>query len=166
MSYLNSVATASSRTLVKLVAALVFLLSLIVPAFAGEFQAHVDYTTGLDPASVAIGDFNRDKKVDVVVGNYDDDTESIFLGNGDGSFQPQLVFPSGTCPLWMTVVDINEDGIQDLIVTDHDSRQMLKEARDAGARGYLVKSQAASQLLAAVQALSEHRAFFANDLEG
>ncbi|HEY7095499.1 MAG TPA: FG-GAP-like repeat-containing protein [Terriglobales bacterium] len=121
MSYLNSVATASSRTLVKLVAALVFLLSLIVPAFAGEFQAHVDYTTGLDPASVAIGDFNRDKKVDVVVGNYDDDTESIFLGNGDGSFQPQLVFPSGTCPLWMTVVDINEDGIQDLIVTDHDS---------------------------------------------
>jgi len=47
-----------------------------------------------------------------------------------------------------------------LIVTDHDSRHMRQEAQAAGARGYVVKSQVGSHLLAAVQALSEHRVFF------
>ena len=47
-----------------------------------------------------------------------------------------------------------------LIVTQHDSAQMMREARNAGAKGYVVKSDAARDLLAAVEALSEHRAFF------
>jgi len=55
--------------------------------------------------------------------------------------------------------------VEVLIVTDHDSRHMRKEAQAAGARGYVVKSQAGSHLLAAVQALSEHRVFFMSDLE-
>jgi DNA-binding NarL/FixJ family response regulator len=55
--------------------------------------------------------------------------------------------------------------VEVLIVTDHDSRQMLKAAQEAGARGYIVKSQAGSHLLAAVQALSEHRVFFTSDLQ-
>ena len=55
--------------------------------------------------------------------------------------------------------------VEVLIVTDHDSRHMRKEAQAAGARGYVVKSQAGSHLLAAVQALSEHRVFFTSDLE-
>jgi DNA-binding NarL/FixJ family response regulator len=41
---------------------------------------------------------------------------------------------------------------------------MLKEAQEAGAHGYIVKSHAGTQLLAAVQALSEHRPFFTSDL--
>jgi DNA-binding NarL/FixJ family response regulator len=48
-----------------------------------------------------------------------------------------------------------------LMVTQHDSAQMLKEALDAGARGYVVKSNAARDLLAAVEAVSEHRGFTA-----
>ncbi len=46
-----------------------------------------------------------------------------------------------------------------LIVTLHDSPQMLREAPNAGARGYIVKSSAARDLLAAVEAVSEHRPF-------
>jgi DNA-binding NarL/FixJ family response regulator len=39
-----------------------------------------------------------------------------------------------------------------LIVTQHDSPQMMREALGAGARGYIVKSDAARDLLAALEA--------------
>lgn len=44
-----------------------------------------------------------------------------------------------------------------LIVTQHDSPQMMREALEAGAWGYVVKSNAGRDLLAAVQAASEHK---------
>ena len=46
-----------------------------------------------------------------------------------------------------------------LIVTQHDSPQMMREAGNAGARGYVVKSNIARDLVKAVQATGEHRAF-------
>ena len=48
-----------------------------------------------------------------------------------------------------------------LFVTQHDSPQMMREALDAGARGYVVKSNAARDLLDAVEAVSQHREFTA-----
>jgi len=48
-----------------------------------------------------------------------------------------------------------------LFVTQHDSPHMMREALDAGARGYVVKSNAARDLLEAVKAVSEHRTFTA-----
>ncbi len=46
-----------------------------------------------------------------------------------------------------------------LIFTQHDSTQMVQEARNAGASGYLLKSQA-NWLIAAVEALAQHKPFF------
>jgi DNA-binding NarL/FixJ family response regulator len=46
-----------------------------------------------------------------------------------------------------------------LIVTQHDSPQMLQEALLCGAKGYVVKTDAARDLLAAVDAVSQHRNF-------
>jgi DNA-binding NarL/FixJ family response regulator len=48
-----------------------------------------------------------------------------------------------------------------LFVTQHDSPQMMREALEAGARGYVVKSNAARDLLAAVEAVSQHKSFTA-----
>ncbi len=48
-----------------------------------------------------------------------------------------------------------------LFVTQHDSPQMMREALDAGAKGYVVKSNAARDLLEAVDAVSQHRVFTA-----
>jgi DNA-binding NarL/FixJ family response regulator len=48
-----------------------------------------------------------------------------------------------------------------LFVTQHDSPQMMREALDAGARGYVVKSNAARDLLEAVESVSQHREFTA-----
>lgn len=53
-----------------------------------------------------------------------------------------------------------------LMVTQHDSQQMMHEARRAGARGYVVKSNMARDLVTAVEALSRREAFAAqSDLE-
>jgi CheY-like chemotaxis protein len=48
-----------------------------------------------------------------------------------------------------------------VFVTQHDSPQMMREALDAGARGYVVKSNATRDLLEAVEAVSQHRVFTA-----
>ena len=48
-----------------------------------------------------------------------------------------------------------------LILTQHDSRQMLREALDAGARGYIVKSQVGRDLVTAVERVSQHHQFVA-----
>ena len=52
-------------------------------------------------------------------------------------------------------------GCEILVVTQHDSPHMIREALDAGARGYVVKSNAARDLLAAVEAVSQHQSFTA-----
>src|ERR1700683_1323784 len=52
-------------------------------------------------------------------------------------------------------------GLEVLFVTQHDSPQMMREALDAGARGDVVKPNAARDLLEAVEAVSQHRVFTA-----
>lgn len=46
-----------------------------------------------------------------------------------------------------------------LFVTQHDSAQMMREALAAGAKGYVVKSNAARDLLNAIEVVSQHRVF-------
>jgi DNA-binding NarL/FixJ family response regulator len=50
-------------------------------------------------------------------------------------------------------------GPEILIVTQHDSPHMMREALDAGARGYVVKSNAGRDLFDAIDAVSQHRVF-------
>lgn len=47
-----------------------------------------------------------------------------------------------------------------LILTMHDTEQLVRAVLDAGARGYLLKSDAGRDLIAAVDALHQHRPFF------
>jgi DNA-binding NarL/FixJ family response regulator len=59
----------------------------------------------------------------------------------------------------------NTPGCEILIVTQHDSPQMMREALLSGAKGYVVKSNAPRDLLAAVDAVSQHRNFTGPKLE-
>jgi DNA-binding NarL/FixJ family response regulator len=52
-------------------------------------------------------------------------------------------------------------GREVLFVTQHDSPQMMREALTAGARGYVVKSNLARDLVQAVETVSQHREFTA-----
>ena len=47
-----------------------------------------------------------------------------------------------------------------LIFTMHDSEALVGELLDAGARGYLLKSDAKQHLVAAIESLADHRPFF------
>jgi len=51
--------------------------------------------------------------------------------------------------------------IEVLFVTQHDSALMMREALAAGAKGYVVKSNAARDLLDAIDVVSQHRVFTA-----
>jgi len=47
-----------------------------------------------------------------------------------------------------------------LVFTMHESEDLVREVLAAGARGYLLKSDAADQLVPAVESLAKHRPFF------
>ena len=55
--------------------------------------------------------------------------------------------------------------IEVLILTLYDSEQMIREARDAGAHGYILKSGLDSALLDAVRSLGDHKPFFRSSTE-
>ena len=73
-------------------------------------------TTGQDPLSIAVGDFNGDGNEDLVVGNLGDDTLTVLLGNGNGTFTPGPIVPAGGPPYVIAVSDFNGDGNLDLAV--------------------------------------------------
>lgn len=57
------------------------------------------------------------------------------------------------------ILAINPDA-RILILTIHDSEQVVREVLAAGARGFLLKSDAGRELVAAVEALQQRRTFF------
>ncbi|MGH9850358.1 MAG: hypothetical protein ACREBD_11020 [Blastocatellia bacterium] len=46
------------------------------------------------------------------------------------------------------------------ILSVHDSEQLVREVLEAGARGYVLKSDAGRDLIAAVESLCQHKPFF------
>ena len=64
----------------------------------GSFRAKLDYATGRDPDSVAIGDLNGDGKPDLVTANYGGGYRLRAPQQGDGSFEAKLDYATGRDP--------------------------------------------------------------------
>jgi|ERR1700722_1200852 DNA-binding NarL/FixJ family response regulator len=80
--------------------------------------------------------------------------------------QPDVVVLDVTMPRMngieaCRVIKQKNPQLEVLFVTQHDSPQMMREALAAGARGYVVKSNLARDLVEAVEAVSQHREFTA-----
>lgn len=89
----------------------------------GTFQKQTTLNTGHAPVSVIAANFhdsNASTEVDLAVANRDDNTISIFQGNGDGTFRPPATvsLPSGFEPAALAAADLNGDGHIDLVVAD------------------------------------------------
>src|SRR5262245_10667036 len=97
----------------KLLIAATFLLVLAsIQLAAGitlSFAAPRTYTVGT-PGAIAVGDFNRDGNLDLVVTNSGSSNITILLGNGDGSFGPPANYPVGLNPGAVAVAEFNGDG--------------------------------------------------------
>jgi hypothetical protein len=82
----------------------------------GGFGTPKNYAVGSAQA-VAVGDFNGDGKLDVVVASGLSDKVSVLLGNGDGTFTPVPGYASGPAgPVSMAVADLNGDGKLDIVM--------------------------------------------------
>ena len=73
---------------------------------------------GISPLSIAVGDFNRDGKLDLAVGNWTSNNVSVLLGNGDGTFQAAVDYATGSEPESVAVGDFNGDGKLDLVISN------------------------------------------------
>jgi Bacterial Ig-like domain (group 3)/FG-GAP-like repeat len=84
----------------------------------GTFQTLQNYSSGGSESDfVAVGDVNRDGKLDVFVANYASPRFGILLGLGDGTLSPvQLSNPGVGSQVSIAVGDLNGDGKPDLIV--------------------------------------------------
>jgi len=98
-----------------------------------------------------------------VVGEASDGVEAVEKVN---ALQPDVVVLDVTMPRMSGIEAcrlIQQKGPprEILFVTQHDSPQMMREALAAGARGYVVKSNLARDLVEAVEAVSQRREFTA-----
>jgi hypothetical protein len=83
----------------------------------GTFKPGVLYPVQADPLAIAVGDFNGDHKVDVVVGNILSDSISVLIGNGDGTFQSAVNYSLGGDSVEGIVVgDFNDDQKLDIAI--------------------------------------------------
>ena len=86
----------------------------------GTFLAQATYAVGSSPVGLAIADFNGDGNQDITVSNTAQSSlsQSVLLGNGDGTFQTALNFPTGNFPYNEAVGDFNGDGFPDISVSN------------------------------------------------
>ena len=92
----------------------------------GQFYAPAtpEVAVGSSPQSVAIGDFNGDGIQDIATANYDSNTVSIRLGDGQGGFSGTTNVAVGSRPNSVAVGDFNGDGHQDIVTANISSNSV------------------------------------------
>jgi hypothetical protein len=84
----------------------------------GTFGPMKEYGAGVNPFSIALGDFDGDGHLDVVVTDETQLSVEVLLNDGKGGFHPAVAYSTGQNPFSVAVGDINGDGALDLVVAN------------------------------------------------
>ncbi|CAF2552884.1 unnamed protein product [Rotaria sp. Silwood2] len=94
----------------------------------GDFESQMTYSTNMNsnPTSVAVGDFNNDNHLDIVVANNGTGNLGIFFGFGNGTFAKQTIYSLGSnsYPQYVAVGDFNGDQELDIAIVTSNNDQI------------------------------------------
>jgi 6-phosphogluconolactonase (cycloisomerase 2 family) len=118
---------------------------------SSSFAAKVDFTTGSQPISVAIGDLDGDGKPDLAVANYTSNTVSLYRNTSSsgsissGSFATKVDFPTGSFPQSVAIGDLDGDGKPDLALANEFS-STVSVYRNTSSSGSISSSSFATKV--------------------
>jgi 6-phosphogluconolactonase (cycloisomerase 2 family) len=109
-----------------------------------SYAAKVDFTTGLFPYSVSIGDLDGDGKADLAVANYGSNTVSVIRNTGSAgtiSYAAKVDFATGSGPRSVSIGDLDGDGKADLAIANQTSStvSVFRNTGSAGTISYAAK---------------------------
>ncbi|CAF5110950.1 unnamed protein product, partial [Rotaria sp. Silwood1] len=89
----------------------------------GKFTIQTSYEIDFDspPLDMASGDFNNDKRSEIVIANGGSNHVDIFVAYNNGSFENQTRYSTGSSPQSVVVGDFNNDTRLDIIVANVNS---------------------------------------------
>ena len=90
-------------------------------SFSSNAISFISTGTGSEPSALAIGDFNGDHQLDIVIANSATDNIGVSLEDGSGEFSSQMVYSTGadSRPVAVVVGDFNNDVILDIAVANY-----------------------------------------------
>jgi hypothetical protein len=101
-----------------------------------SFTTKVDFTTGLSPYNISIGDLDGDGKLDLAVANNYSNSVSVLRNTGSSgtiSFAAKVDFTTGTQTISVSMGDLDGDGKLDLAVTNNGT--IISVLRNTGGNG-------------------------------
>jgi FG-GAP-like repeat/Bacterial pre-peptidase C-terminal domain len=88
----------------------------LTTALASSLPPFAPLPVGNKPYGLTVADLGNGQP-DIVTANYEDNTVSVLLGNGDGAFQPARVFAVGSVPEQVAVADLG-NGHPDIVTVN------------------------------------------------